>query len=79
LNLNIPDVGNLVGRALLEATPKAQWWNGTTTTQVSDRDARGQRTIVATQAVGKVRYFDAAGYPGRSVGLPELANAGKAD
>jgi Type I phosphodiesterase / nucleotide pyrophosphatase len=28
LNLNIPDVGNLVGRALLEATRKAQWWNG---------------------------------------------------
>jgi hypothetical protein len=51
----------------------------TTTTQASDRDARGQRTIVATQAVGNVRYFDAAGYPGRTVGLPELANAGKAD
>ena len=79
LNLNIPDVGNLVGRALLEATPEGAMPQWTTTTQVSDPDARGQRTIVATQAVGNVRYFDAAGYPGRTIGLPEQANAGKAD
>jgi hypothetical protein len=77
LNLNIPDVGNLVGRALLEATPEGAMPQWTTTTQVSDPDARGQRTIVATQAVGNVRYFDAAGYPGRTIGLPE--QAGKAD
>jgi hypothetical protein len=79
LNLNIPDVGNLVGRALLEATREGAIPQWTTTTQVSDPDARGQRTIVATQAVGNVRYFDAAGYPGRTIGLPEQANAGKAD
>jgi hypothetical protein len=79
LSLNIPDADNLVGRALLEATPEGAMVEWTTTTQVSDPDARGQRTIVATQAVGNVRYFDAAGYPGRTIGLPEQANTGKSD
>jgi len=29
------------------------------------------RTIVNMQFVGKTRYFDAAGFPGRTVGLRE--------
>jgi hypothetical protein len=29
------------------------------------------RTIVNMQFVGKTRYFDAAGFPGRTVGLKE--------
>ncbi|WP_373852182.1 alkaline phosphatase family protein [Bradyrhizobium sp.] len=74
LNLKIPDVGRLVGRVLLEAMPNGAMPEWTSTTQVSDHDANGQVTIVATQSVGDVRYFDAAGYAGRTVGLPGPAS-----
>jgi hypothetical protein len=33
-------------------------------------DASGHVTMVVTQTVGATRYFDAAGYPGRTIGLP---------
>ncbi len=36
----------------------------------STPDAAGRVTAVATQYVGDTRYFDAAGYPGRTLGLP---------
>lgn len=71
LKLKIPDVGKLVGRVLLEAMPRGDMPKWTSTIQVSDRDANGQTTVVKTQAVGSVRYFDAAGYPGRTLGLSE--------
>jgi hypothetical protein len=32
-------------------------------------------TILTYQTVGQTRYFDAAGYPGRTVGLTETAAA----
>jgi len=70
LKLNVADVGKLVGRVLVEAMPNGAMPKWTATMQVSDRNGRGQTTMVKTQAVGDVRYFDAAGYPGRSVGLP---------
>ena len=71
LKLNIPDTGKLVGRVLTEAMPngkKPQW---RITRQVSTPDAAGNRTIVQTQIVAdsEMRYFDAAGYEGRTVGL----------
>lgn len=74
LNLKIPDVGRLVGRVLLEAMPNGAMPAWTSTTQLSDHDANGQVTIVATQSVGEVRYFDAAGYLGRTIGLPDPAS-----
>ena len=33
-------------------------------------DSAGHVTVVLTQTVGSTRYFDAAGYPGRTLGLP---------
>ncbi len=36
-------------------------------------DAAGNVTVVLTQTVGTTRYFDAAGYPGRTLGLPTEA------
>jgi hypothetical protein len=33
-------------------------------------DAAGHVTMLLTQSVGAVRYFDVAGYPGRTLGLP---------
>jgi len=71
LNLKTPDFDRLVGRVLVEATPNGAMPEWKSTTQVSDRDANGQVTIVATQSVGDVRYFDAAGYtPGAQLAYP---------
>ena len=36
----------------------------------SEPDAAGHVTVLLMQSVGTVRYFDAAGYPGRTLGLP---------
>ena len=63
--------GNLVGRLMTEAMP-----NGTTPKAVSDSikspaSANGLRTVLNFQRVGSQRYFDAAGFPGRTVGLDE--------
>jgi hypothetical protein len=35
----------------------------------SEPAANGLRTILNLQQVGSTRYFDAAGFPGRTVGL----------
>ena len=35
----------------------------------SARTADGLQTVVMEQLVGTTRYFDAAGFPGRTVGL----------
>jgi hypothetical protein len=58
-------VGRVITEAFLDgATPK--WTSGK---EVSAPDAAGHRTEVAMQKVGTERYFDAAGYPGRTLGL----------
>jgi type I phosphodiesterase/nucleotide pyrophosphatase len=69
LNLAPKPKGSLVGRVITEAmpngaTPKA--FSGTVTSQAS---ANGLRTALSFQRVGAQRYFDAAGFPGRTVGL----------
>jgi hypothetical protein len=46
------------------ATPKA-----VSRTIRSDAAAGGLRTVLKLQRVGSQRYFDAAGFPGRTVGL----------
>jgi len=61
--------GNLIGRVITEAmpngaTPKA--YSGTVKSQPS---ANGLRTVLKFQRVSTQRYFDAAGFPGRTVGL----------
>jgi arylsulfatase A-like enzyme len=67
--------GTLIGRAITEAmpngaTPKA--FSGTVKSQVA---ANGLRTVLNFQRVATQRYFDAAGFAGRTVGLD--AEAGK--
>jgi hypothetical protein len=74
LGLHIVDKGKLVGRVLTEAMP-----NGATPYPQqgivrSEPDAAGHITMVLTQTVGTTRYFDAAGYPGRTLGLPAVDN-----
>ena len=63
--------GSLVGRVMTEAmpngaTPKA--FAGSTKSQPS---ANGLRTVLNFQRVGTQRYFDAAGFPGRTLGLDD--------
>ena len=68
LRLDLPAKGPLVGRVIDEAMggpmPKVE-----TRTVQSQPAADGLRTIVNVQQVGSTRYFDAAGFPGRTVGL----------
>lgn len=61
--------GNLVGRVMTEAMPNGatpQAFSGTVKSQPS---ANGLRTVLNFQRVGTQRYFDAAGFPGRTLGL----------
>jgi predicted AlkP superfamily pyrophosphatase or phosphodiesterase len=63
------DKGTLLGRVLAETLP------GGTVPAVSSRvlksvpAANGLVTVIDMQTVGTTRYFDAAGFPGRTVGL----------
>lgn len=71
LRLDIKDVGTLVGRVLTEAMPDGTMPEWTQERHVSTPDAQGLVTMVLTQRLGPSRYFDAAGYPGRTLGLSE--------
>jgi arylsulfatase A-like enzyme len=67
--------GNLIGRVITEAMPNGatpQAYSGTVTSRAS---ANGLRTVLNFQRVATQRYFDAAGFPGRTVGLE--ADGGK--
>ena len=61
--------GNLIGRVITEAMPNGatpRTFSGTVKSQPS---ASGLRTVLKFQRVLAQRYFDAAGFPGRTVGL----------
>lgn len=70
LGLKIVDKGKLTGRVLSEALPNGATPKVQSATVRSEPDARGNVTVVLTQSVDGTRYFDAAGYPGRTLGLP---------
>lgn len=72
LGLSIPDVGKLVGRPITEAMLNGAMPPWQTERRASAPDTAGRITVVQTQTVNGVRYFDAAGYPGRTLGLPEM-------
>jgi predicted AlkP superfamily pyrophosphatase or phosphodiesterase len=69
LGLDISDKGKLVGRVLTEALPNGALPQVRSRVLVSEPAANGLSTVLNMQAVGDVRYFDAAGFPGRTVGL----------
>ena len=75
LGLKIQDKGKLVGRVLTEAMPNGAMPQVQSLTVRSEPDALGQKTVVLMQSVGDTRYFGAAGYPGRTLGLS--ADAGR--
>jgi hypothetical protein len=71
LGLHIPDTGRLVGRVIAEAMPDGAMPAVRRLQQQSTPDGAGRVTIVQTQTVGAERYFDAAGYAGRTLGLDQ--------
>ncbi len=69
--------GHLIGRVMTEAMP-----NGATPKSASDSiksaaSVNGLRTVLNFQRVGAQRYFDTAGFPGRTVGLDAETGNGK--
>ena len=71
LGLKIPFKGGLRGRILEEALPGGAMPAATAGVLRSSPSAAGLQTMVVYQQVGLTRYFDAAGFPGRSVGLDD--------
>jgi hypothetical protein len=71
LQLEIDPRGNLQGRVLSEALSGAQADEPKARSRIleSKPAANGLKTVLRTQVVGNQQYFDAAGFPGRTVGL----------
>ncbi len=67
--LKTSDKGSLVGRVLSEAFPGGSIPASERKTQRSAPGIDGLQTILDYQLVGTTAYFDAAGFPGRTVGL----------
>jgi hypothetical protein len=61
--------GNLIGRVMTEAMPNGATPMAYAGTVSSKPSANGLRTVLNFQRVGTQRYFDAAGFPGRTLGL----------
>ena len=61
--------GNLVGRVMTEAMPNGASPKAFSGTVKSQPSAGGLRTVSMFQRVGTQRYFDVAGFPGRTLGL----------
>jgi hypothetical protein len=69
--------GTLVGRAMTEAMPNGTTPKASSGSVKSEPAANGLRTVVNFQRVGTQRYFDAAGFPDRTVGLEPEAGKQK--
>ncbi len=69
LALDIPGHGKLIGRVIGEALPNGPVPHAVQKTLRSLPAANGLVTELRYQQVGSTRYFDAAGFPGRTLGL----------
>ncbi len=69
MQLDVHDNGKLIGRVLSETLPGGALPEVTSRVVTSDPAPNGLVTVVDMQMVGSTRYFDAAGFPGRTVGL----------
>ena len=61
--------GVLIGRVTTEAMPNGATPQAYAGTIKSKPAANGLRTVLNFQRVGTQRYFDTAGFPGRTLGL----------
>jgi predicted AlkP superfamily pyrophosphatase or phosphodiesterase len=63
--------GKLIGRVMTEAMPNGATLKATSDVLKSEAATNGLRTVLNFQRVGAQRYFDAAGFPGRTVGIED--------
>jgi hypothetical protein len=73
MRLDISDKGKLIGRVLSEALPNGALPAVTSRVVISDPAPNGLATVINMQMVGDTRYYDAAGFSGRTVGLSTTA------
>jgi hypothetical protein len=73
LGLNIPFKGMLMGRVIEEALPGGEVPASEAGIIRSEPGPEGLATLLAFQRVGTASYYGAAGFAGRSVGLPSQA------
>src|SRR5271156_4527546 len=73
MGLQPSDKGKLVGRVLTETLPNGIVPDGASRVMSSEPAANRLDTVINLQTVGTTRYFDAAGFPGRTVGLTATA------
>jgi len=71
LGLKLPFTAGLMGRIVAEALPDGRMPAVQTTTLRSKPSAAGLQTVLVYQEVGPARYYDVAGFPGRSIGLSD--------
>ena len=71
MNLRTAANGGLEGRVLSEALPNGVIPKAASGSIVSKPAPNGLKTVVKFQRVLSQRYFDVAGFPGRTVGLDE--------
>jgi hypothetical protein len=71
LGLTQKPKGTLAGRVMTEAMPNGATPQAYAGTVKSKPSANGLRTVLNFQRVGAQRYFDTAGFPGRTLGLKE--------
>jgi type I phosphodiesterase/nucleotide pyrophosphatase len=69
LDLRTPPKGKLIGRVMTETMPNGATPRAYTGTLASPVSSNGLRTVLHFQRVQQQRYFDVAGFPGRTVGL----------
>jgi hypothetical protein len=69
LDLKPPAKGQLVGRVMTEAMPNGATPRAFIGTLAGIRAENGLRTVLHFQRVRSQRYYDVAGFPGRTVGL----------
>ncbi len=73
LQLDVADKGRLIGRELSETLPNGTVPDVSSRVVTSEPAPNGLVTVLNMQTVGETRYFDAAGFPGRTVGLSVTA------
>ena len=73
LGLDVPSRGRLKGRVFAEAMPGRPMPKYARHVRISGPAAKRFQTQLDYQTVGSVRYYDAAGFAGRTVGLSDPA------
>ncbi|HEY0219659.1 MAG TPA: alkaline phosphatase family protein, partial [Afipia sp.] len=75
MGLKPTQIGGLTGRVISEALPNGITPKSNAGRIVSKPSEDGLRTVVQFQQVLGQRYFDAAGFPGRTLGLEATQTA----